>query len=100
MKMWICLMIAAISYSAMAEDRADNRQNNQDQRIQQGEANGSLRNGEARKLERQQNRIETREAHLKADGDFSARDKMKVERMQDRANRNIARKKHNNRNHR
>lgn len=100
MKTWICLMIVTLSFSAMGQGRVDQRQENQEQRIDQGQENGSLRNGEVRKLERQQNRIDKRETHLKADGDFTARDKVKMERMQDRASRNIGRKKHNGRNQR
>lgn len=73
------------------------REQNQQQRIDQGVASGQLTPREAGKLDAQQARIQQREARMKADGNLTAAERRKLTREQDRASRNIYRKKHNNR---
>ncbi len=73
------------------------REQNQQQRLDQGVQSGQLTPHEAGRLEAQQARIQQREARMKADGNLTARERAKLTRQQDRASRNIYRKKHNNR---
>ncbi len=73
----------------------DQRQFNQERRIQQGIESGALTEHEANQLERQQDRIERHEANAKADGVVTARERASLTRQQNMASRNIARKKHN-----
>jgi hypothetical protein len=74
--------------------RADARQERQDERIDQGVASGELTKREAAKLEAQQEHIENKEERAEADGVVTAREKARIERSQDRANRRIAKQKH------
>jgi hypothetical protein len=81
----------------VAGPRVDARQENQQNRIQEGVASGQLTAPETRRLERQQRRITRAERRREADGTLSARDKAALERKQDRASRHINRTKHNTR---
>lgn len=73
------------------------REQNQQQRIDQGIASGQLTPKEAGRLETQQARIQQREARMKADGNLTAAERRSLTRQQNRASRNIYRKKHNDR---
>lgn len=95
MKLVLSVLLSLAAVSAFAEDVVDKRQENQEQRIEQGEANGSLTNHEAKQLENQQKLIERREDRMKADGKFTKGEKRRLNREQNRASRNINRKKHN-----
>jgi len=73
------------------------REKLQQERIQQGIKSGELTQGEAKRLEGQQGRIQSTEDRMKASGNLTKADRTKLTRMQNRASRNIYRKKHNNR---
>jgi hypothetical protein len=73
------------------------REANQEQRIDQGIKSGQLTPGEAGRLEAQQTRIRQREARMKADGHLTAGERERLTRQQNRASRNIYRLKHNSR---
>ena len=77
--------------------RADKRQNNQRQRIQQGVKSGELTKGEATRLRKQQRNIHRMENKAESDGTVTAKEKARIEKAQDRASKNIYRKKHNDR---
>jgi hypothetical protein len=77
-----------------ATPRIDQRQANQERRIDQGLASGQLTQREARRLERQQVRIDNVENHAKADGTVTVAERRQLTRMQDRTTRHIARQKH------
>jgi uncharacterized membrane protein YebE (DUF533 family) len=72
----------------------DQRQMNQEQRIDQGVESGQLNPREAKRLERQQNRIDRMENRAKADGVVTARERARIGAAQNHASRNIAREKH------
>lgn len=74
--------------------RVDQRQANQDKRIDQGVASGQLTKREAARLERQQSRIDKAEAVAKADGTVTKKERAKLHHMQDHASADIARQKH------
>lgn len=89
----ICLSFAAAAAFADTP-RADARQDHQDDRIDQGVASGELTQREAVKLDAQQEHIENKEDRAEADGVVTKREKASIERSQDRANRRIAKQKH------
>lgn len=74
--------------------RIDQRQAEQQQRIDQGVASGQLTEREANRLNKQQEQIGKMEEKAKADGVVTKKERGKIERSQDRASRHIARQKH------
>lgn len=84
----------AVAASAAATPVIDHRQAHQEHRIEQGKANGTLTEREARRLERQQAHIERVEARAKADGVVTAKERRKIHHKQDRASKRIHRQKH------
>jgi len=94
-----CMFVVATAFAADNDPGIQQREVNQQNRINQGIQSGQLTPGEAGKLEAQQARIKQREARMAArdNGNLTARDKAKLTREQNRASGNIYRKKHNNR---
>lgn len=74
--------------------RIDQRQANQEQRIDQGVASGALTAREARRLEHQQATINKAENRAKADGNVSAQERKRLTHAQNHASRSIYRQKH------
>ncbi len=77
-----------------ATPRVDQRQAQQERRIDQGVASGQLTRREAGRLEAQQARINRAEGRAKADGKVTAGERRHLTRMQNRASRHIKREKH------
>ena len=77
--------------------KATTRQVKQVVRIADGQQSGELTRREARQLKRQQRKINSAKKMAKADGTVTKREKRTLNRMQNKANRNIRRKKHNQR---
>lgn len=77
-----------------ATPRVDQREANQERRIQQGVNSGQLTQREANRLEHQQGRIDRAEDGAKADGKVTAQERARLHGMQDRASQDIAREKH------
>lgn len=71
------------------------RDANQESRIKQGEASGSLTNREAGRLERGQAHTDRREGRAAANGHVGAAEQRGIQRAQNRQSRHIYRKKHN-----
>ncbi|MFZ5533960.1 MAG: hypothetical protein ACOY5H_10635 [Pseudomonadota bacterium] len=69
--------------------RADRRQSDQMDRIEQGVRDGRLTKREAEELLTQQRHIENYEKHIKEDGRVTWRERAQLERKQDKANRRI-----------
>ena len=74
--------------------RIDQREANQEKRIDQGIASGQLTKRETRRLEKEQARIDKAEAKAKADGSVSAKERKHLTKMQNHASRDIYRQKH------
>ncbi len=72
----------------------DQRQANQEKRIDQGIASGQLTEREANRLNKQQEHINKMEDHAKSDGVVTKKERARIHAAQDRASRNIARQKH------
>jgi hypothetical protein len=93
------LLIIFTPAPVLAQDtntpRIDQRQENQEERIEQGVQSGQLTPREAGKLEAQQNHIEHHEEAAKADGVVTKRERAHLTRQQSRASRHVHRKKHN-----
>ena len=91
------LALVAGSSFAQGTLHEDERNANQEARIQQGEADGSLTPREAAHLQRQQHQIHRAERHAAADGTTSPAERARIQRMQNHASASIARDKHNDR---
>jgi opacity protein-like surface antigen len=76
----------------------DKRQANQEKRIDQGIASGSLTKPEARRLERQQAAIDKAEDKAKADGTVTKQERRRLHHAQDHASKRIYRQKHDRQN--
>ena len=81
--------------AGVATPRIDQRQENQERRIEQGVDSGRLTQGEAQRLEAQQDRIENAEVRAKADGVVMRAERRHLKKRENKASRNIFRKKHN-----
>ena len=76
------------------QQRIDQREANQQRRIEQGEKSGALTPREANRLEKGQARIEKMEGKAAADGKITPREARRVEHAQDVQSRKIYREKH------
>lgn len=93
-----CLAAASLSGWAQAQPAStpgiDQRQANQERRIDQGIASGELTARETKRLEKEQGVIHRAEDKAKADGVVTAKERRRLHTMQDRASRDIRRQKH------
>jgi uncharacterized membrane protein YebE (DUF533 family) len=92
------IALAVASLGALAQGtampRADQREANQQARIDAGVATGQLNRREARRLEREQARIRAAERHARADGVVTPRERRHIQRLQREASANIRAEKH------
>ena len=98
MKFVTAAVIAAFALPAFAQTtstpRIDQRQKNQQQRIDQGVKSGELNRKEAERLQKGQARIQKMENKATADGKVTAKERAKIEKAQDRESKRIYREKH------
>lgn len=91
-------LFAGAALAGSTDDpRIQQREQNQERRIDQGVASGALTPRETGRLEAQQAKIQQDEQHMKSDGVLTRAERKKLTREQNRASRTIYRKKHNNR---
>ena len=91
---------AALSGTAFAQTatpRLDQREANQQQRINQGVASGQLTPREAGNLQRRENRLNAHETRAKADGVVTPQERRHLQREANHNSRKIYNKKHNRR---
>jgi hypothetical protein len=93
------LVIASIgafaqTTAAPATPRVDQREVNQDKRIQQGVASGQLNAKETYRLEKEQAAINKAETNAKADGKVTKHERRKLHKMQNAASKDIHAQKH------
>lgn len=87
--------LVALPVSAQTSTpRVDQRQANQEARIQQGVQSGQLTDREAARLEKGQDRVQAAEDRAKADGKVTKAERVKLDAKQDRQSRRIAKQKH------
>ena len=93
----MCGLILGFSRMAYAQAETpviDQRQANQEKRIDQGIASGQLNEREANRLNKQQEHINKMEDKAKADGVVTKGERARIDRAKDCASRHIAREKH------
>ncbi len=91
------VMMSAVVLPVLAQTstpRIDQRQANQQQRIDQGTQSGALTDREAARLEKGQANVQKMEDKAAADGKVTAKEKVRIEKAQDRQSKRIARQKH------
>ena len=88
----VALMLPGLAWAQTP--RIDQRQANQEQRIDQGVKSGELTRRETRRLEREQARIEKAETRAQADGKVTKKERGRITHMQDGASKDIKRQKH------
>jgi len=88
------LLMSGLAFAQAETPRIDERQTNQEQRIDQGIASGQLNEREANRLNKQQEHIKKMEDRAKSDGVMTKKERARIVAAQDRASRHIAREKH------
>lgn len=88
------VLMTGMPYAQAETPVIDQRQTNQEQRIDQGIASGQLNEREANRLNKQQEHVNTMEDRAKSDGVMTKKERARVGAAQDRASRHIAREKH------
>ena len=92
------LAAAAVALPAAAQTqstpRVDQRQANQERRIERGEKSGALTQKEAARLDKGQAHVQKMEDKAAADGKVTAKERVRLEKAQDRQSRRIYRQKH------
>jgi uncharacterized membrane protein YebE (DUF533 family) len=91
------LLTAATGAFAQSNEtpRVDQRQTNQQSRIDKGVASGQLSPQEAANLKKREDKIAANEAAAKADGKVTAKERAKLRHQQNVASNRIYNKKHN-----
>lgn len=90
----ITLLITGLA-SAQAETPViDQRQTNQDHRIDRGITSGQLNEREARRLNRQQDHIDQLEDRAKSDGLVTREERARIGAAQNRSSRHVLKEKH------
>jgi uncharacterized membrane protein YebE (DUF533 family) len=92
------LLMTAFTLPALAQTtstpRIDQRQANQQQRIDQGVQSGALTEKEAARMDKGQDRIQNMEDKAKADGVVTAQERKRIANVQDNQSKRIYRQKH------
>ena len=94
----VCIITGGAALAGTNDPVVQQRELNQEQRLQQGVNSGQLTPREAGRLDAQQARIQQQESAMKSDGQLTRRERARLTSEQNRASRNIYRKKHNLRN--
>lgn len=87
-------LFSGMAYAEGETPVIDQRQTNQEQRIDKGIESGQLTEGEANRLNKQQEHINKMEDKAKADGVVTKKERARIGAAQNRASRNIAKQKH------
>ena len=96
-KLLIAAIATALTLPAFAQTATpgiDQRQINQEQRIDQGVASGQLNQRETNRLERGQQRVDNMENRAKSDGVVTARERTRIQHAQNVESKRIYRQKH------
>jgi hypothetical protein len=91
----LILASAPVFADTTATPHIDQRQQNQEQRINQGVQSGALTARETATLDARETKIAADKAAAKADGSVSSAERAKLRGEERRTSRAIARKKHN-----
>lgn len=85
--------LAAPAIAQTATPGVDKRQAEQQKRIDQGVKSGELNKGEAKRLEKGQERVQKMEDKAKADGNVTDKEKAKIKHAQDVESKKIKKEK-------
>ena len=87
-------LAAAQATDTTSTKRIDQRQANQEKRIEQGEKSGQLNQKEAKKLEKGQAHVQKMENKAVSDGKVTQKERARIEHAQDQQSKKIQREKH------
>lgn len=93
----LAVAVAALALPAAAQTatpRVDQRQANQETRIEKGVATGQLNGHEAARLEKGQANVQKAEDKAKADGVVTDKERAKLHHKQQKQSKKIAKQKH------
>lgn len=90
----LAIALPTLAFAQANSPRVDQRQANQEQRIDQGVASGSLTQREANRLERGQQHVDNMENRAKADGVVTRGERARLHQAQDAQSARIYRQKH------
>lgn len=90
----VALSLGLLCTGAFAQGSMVQRNENQQQRIEQGLQSGQLNSREAGRLEREESRVERMESRALRDGELSPQERARIDRAQDKVSRDIYREKH------
>ena len=93
----LMLAVAPVLAASTEDPIIQQRETNQEKRIDQGIESGQLTPKEAGKLETREAKIQQDEARMKSDGKLTKRERAKLTREQNVASKKIYKKKHNKR---
>lgn len=88
------LLMTGLAYAQTETPVIDQRQTNQERRIDYGIANGQLNEREARRLDRQQDYIDRMENRAKSDGVVTRKERARIGAAQNRSSRHVLKEKH------
>ncbi len=88
------VLMAGTAFAQAETPGIDQRQTNQEQRIDKGIESGQLTEREANRLNKQQEHINKMEDKAKSDGVVTNKERAKINAAQNRASRHIAKEKH------
>lgn len=92
---WMVAMLPAIALAQTSSTpRIDQRQENQERRIDKGVASGQLNQKEAARLDKGQARVQKMEDKAMADGKMTKKERARIEHAQDQQSKKIYREKH------
>jgi uncharacterized membrane protein YebE (DUF533 family) len=91
---FLAVALPTLAFAQANTPRVDQRQANQEQRIDQGVASGSLTQREANRLERGQQHVDNMENRAKADGVVTRGERARLHQAQDVQSARIHRQKH------
>lgn len=89
------IAVPAFAQTAAGTSAVDQREQNQQTRIEQGINSGALKAGEAAQLEKREQTLQNKEAVAKSDGKVTAKERHKLKRTAKRDSTKIAKAKHN-----
>ncbi len=90
----LSLVLPALAFAQANTPRVDQRQANQERRIDQGVASGSLTEREANRMERGQQRVDNMENRAKSDGVVTRGERARLHQAQEVQSRRIYAQKH------
>ena len=90
----IAIALPTLALAQTGTPGVDQRQINQERRIDQGVASGSLTPREAMRLERGQQRVENMEMRAKSDGVVTRQERAQLQHAENVQSRHITREKH------